>query len=99
MTLSLFPIEAFRWTKGGNLDTFHSSEKVHRHRCKNCGTPLTITLDAFPDLIAVSRSSLDVGDEPGHPTETLRHAFWADRVNWIAINDDVHKVKGFAAES
>jgi len=78
VTLSLFPIEAFRWTKGGNLDTFHSSEKVHRHRC---------------------RSSLDVGDEPGHPTETLRHAFWADRVNWIAINDDVHKVKGFAAES
>ena len=92
VTLSIFPIKAFNWEKGGELDTFHSSETVHRHRCKNCGTPLTITLDGMPDVIVITRSSLDAGMDPEHPPETLRHAFWSDRVDWIEINDDVPKV-------
>ena len=96
VTLSIFPKGAFRWEKGGNLDTFHSSEKVHRHRCKRCGTPLTITLDALPDLIAVTRSSLDAGVQPGHPAATLRHAFWPDRVDWVEIHDALPKVDGFS---
>jgi hypothetical protein len=96
VTLSIFPKDALRWAKGGKLDTFHSSEKVHRHRCKNCGTPLTITLDALPDLIAVTRSSLDKGMEPGHPPKTLRHAFWPDRVDWVEIHDSLPKVDGFS---
>ena len=96
VTLSIFPIASLRWEKGGNLDTFHSSAKVHRHRCKRCGTPLTITLDAMPDLIAVTRASLDAGVQPGHPPETLRHAFWPDRVDWVEIHDAVPKVDGFS---
>ena len=97
VTLSIFPIQSLRWTKGGKLDTFHSSEKVHRHRCQRCGTPLTITLDALPDVIAVTRSSLDAGAEPGHPAKTLRHAFWPDRVAWIGEpRDDLPRIDGFS---
>ena len=97
VTLSIFPKSALRWTQGGALDTFHSSEKVHRHRCRRCGTPLTITLDALPDVVAVTRSSLDAGVEPEHPAKTLRHAFWPDRVAWVGEpRDDLPRVDGFA---
>jgi hypothetical protein len=96
VTLSIFPSSAFTWTLPAKLDTFNSSSKVHRHRCKKCGTPLTITLDHLPDSIVVTRSSLDDGMEPGHPEETLRHAFWPNRVTWIEIKDDLPKCNGFA---
>lgn len=84
-----------KWTKGPDLVTFHSSEKVHRNRCRNCGTYLTIDLDALPHLVAVSRSNLDPNADPGHPRETLRHAFWPDRVPWLEINDNLPKAQGF----
>ena len=95
VTLSIFPRTGFKWTKGGDLQTFHSSDKVHRNRCKNCGSPLTIELDALPNLIAVSRANLEVTGEPGHPAQTLRHAFWPDRVPWLQINDNLPKAQGF----
>jgi len=95
VTLSIFPKTGFRWTKGGDLQTFHSSDKVHRNRCKNCGSPLTINLDGLPDLIAVSRACIDPEADPGQPAETLRHAFWPDRVPWLAGADQLPKVAGF----
>jgi hypothetical protein len=95
VTLSIFPKAGFRWTKGGDLQTFSSSDKVHRNRCKNCGSPLTINLDALPDVVAVSRACLDVNAEPGHPDGTLRHAFWPDRVAWLQISDNLPKATGF----
>lgn len=95
VTLSIFPKAGFRWVKGGDLQTFSSSDKVHRNRCKNCGSPLTIDLDAFPDLVAVSRANLEAGANPGHPENTLRHAFWPDRVSWLEINDGLPKAQGF----
>ena len=95
VTLSIFPRTGFKWTKGGDLQTFHSSDKVHRNRCKNCGSPLTIDLDALPNLIAVSRVNLDITGEPGHPSQTLRHAFWPDRVPWLQISDNLPKAQGF----
>ena len=95
VTLSIFPRTGFKWTKGGDLQTFHSSDKVHRNRCKNCGSPLTIDLDALPNLIAVSRANLEVTGEPGHPAQTLRHAFWPDRVPWLQISDNLPKAQGF----
>ena len=95
VTLSIFPRTGFKWTKGGDLQTFDSSDKVHRNRCKNCGSPLTIDLDALPNLIAVSRANLEVTGEPGHPAQTLRHAFWPDRVPWLQISDNLPKAQGF----
>ena len=95
VTLSIFPKSGFRWAKEGRLDTYHSSETVHRNRCKNCGSPLTIYLDAFTDLVAVPRANLAVDADPGHPEKTLRHAFWPDRVPWVEIHDTLPKAQGF----
>lgn len=95
VTLSIFPKSGFQWVKGGNLDTFNSSDKVHRNRCKNCGSPLTVYLDAFPDLVAIPRASLESDADPGHPAESFRHAFWPDRVRWIEIADSLPKAQGF----
>jgi hypothetical protein len=95
VTLSIFPRAGFRWTKGGALQTFNSSEKVHRNRCKNCGSPLTIDLDAMPNVVAVSRACIETGADPGHPADTLRHAFWPDRVPWLEIADKLPKAQGF----
>jgi hypothetical protein len=95
VTLSIFPEAGFRWGKGGDLDTFNSSPTVHRKRCKNCGSPLTIYLDAFAGLVAIPRADLPADAEPGHPAATLRHAFWPDKVKWIEINDSLPKVQGF----
>jgi hypothetical protein len=95
VTLSIFPKTGFRWTKGGDLDTFNSSATVHRNRCKTCGSPMTVYLDAFPDLVAVPRANLTVDAEPGHPAATLRHAFWPDRVKWIEISDSLPKAQSF----
>lgn len=96
VTLSLFPSSAFNWIKGGNLDTFNSSSKVHRHRCKRCGTPLTITMDHLPSVIVVTRASLDDGMQPNHPDHTLRHAFWPDRAEWFDMFDALRKCDGFS---
>jgi hypothetical protein len=95
VTLSIFPKAGFRWTKGGDLQSFSSSDKVHRNRCKNCGSPLTIDLDALPDLIAVSRACIDPAANTAHPAESERHAFWPDRVPWLVLNDNVRKAQGF----
>lgn len=95
VTLSIFPKAGFRWTKGGDLQSFSSSDQVHRNRCKLCGSPLTIDLDALPDLIAVSRACIDPAADTGHPAETERHAFWPDRVPWLTLNDNVRKAQGF----
>jgi hypothetical protein len=99
VTLSIFPRAAFRWTKGGKLDTYHSSPKVHRHRCKTCGAPLTVTFEgheSFAPMIAIMRAGLDADSKPEHPPTTLRHAFWPDRVGWLTIKDQVRRTKGFA---
>jgi hypothetical protein len=95
VTLSIFPKDAFRWTRGGDLARFDSSEKVHRNRCKNCGSPLTIELDGMPTVIAVSRANIEPGVDTGHPASTLRHAFWRNRVPWLEIKDSIPKVDGF----
>ena len=95
VTLSIFPKAGFKWTKGGDLQTFNSSEKVHRNRCKNCGSPLTINLDVLPDVVAVSRACIDPKANDGHPAPTLRHAFWPDRVPWLELHDDLRKTDGF----
>ncbi len=99
VTLSIFPRNAFKWSAGGDLATYDSSGSVHRHRCKKCGSPLTITFEGheqFGDLIAIMRANLDAECEPDHPVETLRHAFWPDKVGWLPIQDDLKKVDGFA---
>lgn len=99
VTLAIYPRSGFSWTSGGDLDTFDSSPTVHRHRCKSCGTPMSLTFeghDQFGDLIAIMRTAIDDNADPGHPADGFRHAFWPDKVPWLDINDDVKKTDGFA---
>jgi ribosome maturation protein Sdo1 len=49
----------------------------------------------LPDLVAISRACIDPAADTGHPDETLRHAFWPDRVPWLELNDNVRKAAGF----
>jgi len=49
----------------------------------------------MPDLLAVSRACIEPVANTGHPAETLRHAFWSDRVPWLEINDNIRKAAGF----
>lgn len=67
---------------------------VEMHHC-HCGSPLTINLDALPDVVAVSRACIDPKASDGHPAATLRDAFWPDRVPWLELHDDLRKADGF----
>ncbi len=96
VTLSLFPRSSFKYDKAGDaLATYNTSQTVHRHFCKNCGCPVTIDLDGFPDLIAVAGGTIDNGAFPGHPKETYRHAFVTSKVPWYEIKDDLPQTQGF----
>jgi hypothetical protein len=50
----------------------------------------------MPDVVAVSRSNLAPGTDTGAPEETMRHAFWPDRVEWLDMNDNVRHTEGFS---
>jgi hypothetical protein len=66
VTLSIFPRNAFTYDKGtGNLGTYNSSDKVHRHFCKTCGCPISLDLVENPDVIAVATGTIDNGQWPG----------------------------------
>ena len=93
--LSIFPKVQLSMDQGWRRPEIQKLDKVHRNRCKNCGSPLTINLDAMPDLLAVSRACIEPVANTGHPVETLRHAFWSDRVPWLEINDNIRKSAGF----
>jgi hypothetical protein len=95
VTFTIFPRAGFRWTKGGDLQTFSSSAQIHRNRCKNCGSTLTVDVDPMPDVLIVTRASLPADAEIGYPPATLRHAYWPDHVPWIEMGDKLPRVAGF----
>src|SRR5260370_5682024 len=60
VTLSVFPRDAFTYDKGtGNLGTYNSSEKVHRHFCTTCGCPISLDLVDNHGVIAVPTGTID----------------------------------------
>ncbi len=90
VTLSTFPRDKFLFEKGANnLSTYDSSEKVHRNFCKSCGCHVTIDVDEAPDIVLITTGTLDGGKDPGHPRETLRHAYVDSKVPWYVIGDDL----------
>src|SRR5260370_18856831 len=41
-TLLIFPPARFRWTKGGDLQTFSRSAQIHPKPCQNCCSAPTV---------------------------------------------------------
>ena len=95
VSFAIFPRAGFRWTKGGDLQTFSSSAQIHRNRCKNCGATLTVDVDPMPDVLIVTRASLPPDAELAYPAATLRHAYWPDHVPWVELGDKLPRVAGF----
>jgi hypothetical protein len=95
VTLSVFPRDAFKYDTGtGNLGTYNSSDKVHRHFCKTCGCPISLDLVDNPGLIAVATGTIDGGAWPGSPKGELRHAFAPSKVGWYEIADKLPQKDG-----
>jgi hypothetical protein len=95
VTWSLYPKSNFTYDKAGsNLGTYNTSPTLHRHFCKTCGCPITFDVDG-QDFVAVASGTLDGGAYPGHPPETLRHAFATSKVPWYEIGDKLPQKEGF----
>jgi hypothetical protein len=95
VSFAIFPRTGFGWTKGGDLQTFSSSAQIHRNRCKDCGSTITVDVDPMPDVVVIPRASMPAEAELGYPAATLRHAYWPDHVTWLELNDKLPRVAGF----
>lgn len=95
VTWSLYPKAKFTYDKAGNnLGTYSTSQALHRHFCKNCGCPITFEIDG-KDFIAVASGTIDGGAHPGHPPQTLRHAYATSKVPWYEIGGTIRQCEGF----
>ena len=72
-----------------------SSTFGHRGFCGNCGTPLYMKVDHQPETVDFSVATLN---EPGRVRPGY-HIFWASRVPWLAIEDDLPKYDRFRRDT
>lgn len=75
------------------LETFKSSDAVHRRRCRHCGCQILIDVDTKPGTIWYTPGTLD--GHPGHPKALEKHIFVASKVPWYEIADDLPRFDGF----
>ena len=78
-----------QWTAGSRA-IYESSPGVRRGFCQRCGTPLTYEADRFPDEVHLYVGGFD------HPErlEPQFHVFYAERIPWLAIDDDTPRHPG-----
>jgi hypothetical protein len=85
-TYAYIPKEKLQIEKGAdNLNTFDSSEQVHRRFCRTCGCQLFIDYDGEPEQIGYTPGTAD--GHPGHTTEMERHIFVGSKVPWYEIEN------------
>ena len=85
-TYAYVPRATLQIEKGeDNLNTFDSSEQVHRRFCRTCGCQLFIDYDGEPDLIGYTPGTVD--GHPGHATEKERHIYVSSKVPWYEIEN------------
>ena len=86
----------FRLMKGAdNLTTYDSSDLVHRHFCRTCGSHVFEDTNYQPENVWFSVGTLDDGADPGGRAATERHIFWESRTGWYEPGDDLPKVIKF----
>lgn len=65
----------------------HSSEGVTRSFCGECGAPISYEGVRWPDEIHLMVSAFDDPDA----FEPEAHIYWAERVSWVQVGDDLPK--------
>lgn len=78
----------FRFT-GHTPEVYRSSAGARRSFCVACGTPMAYENDRWPDEIHLYAASLE------HPQDFTpqAHVFWAEKVPWVHITDDLPKYR------
>lgn len=66
---------------------YHSSAKVTRSFCGDCGTPLSFETEVFPEETHLYAVTLD---DPTLYSPTA-HIFWSERLPWVRVADDLPK--------
>jgi hypothetical protein len=76
----------FEWT-GENPGEYRSSPGVLRRFCRKCGSPVSYENETVPNEIHLYAAGLD--DHAGFSAQ--RHDFWAERVAWLTVTDELPK--------
>lgn len=80
------PMAGFAF-EGDEPGAFASSPGVIRRFCRRCGTPMSYENADLPGEIHLYAVSLD--DHTGLAPRL--HDFWSERVDWLAIKDELPK--------
>lgn len=80
---------SWEWT-GVAPAHFESSPGVHRYFCGTCGSPMAYAWEGLPEETHFYAATLD------DPTDFQpdEHHFYAERLPWLHINDDLKKKMG-----
>lgn len=81
---------------GDERRVYASSPGVGRGFCGTCGTPLTWETE-FGDLGRVCAIHISTFDDP-EPLRPDAHSFYAERIPWFDIADDLPRYAGFVAD-
>ena len=84
------------WTRGSEeVRQVKSSSFGHRAFCGRCGTPFLMRVDHQPETVDFSVATLDDPDRvmPGY------HIFWASRIGWFAVEDDLPRHEKFRPDT
>lgn len=94
-TLAVYRVEQVTFG-GEERQVYRSSPGVGRAFCGKCGTSLTFEadLDGYGPICALHISSFD---DPAALTPT-DHSFYATRIPWFDIADDLPRYEGFVVE-
>lgn len=84
----------FEFTTGAPAE-LHSSARVVRTYCSQCGTPLGYTRDGLVDEIDITTCSLD--DPAAYPP--TRHEWVSEALPWITLVDSLPQYPGSKSQS
>ncbi len=86
--------EQLRYTRG-ERKFYASSPGVQRGFCADCGTPMTYEADWRSDEVHLYISTLE---HPG-AYRPQAHVFFAERLSWMELEDDLPRYEGSAANA
>jgi hypothetical protein len=92
MAAGTVPVEDYVIELGADkVGTVKSSDFGHRGFCRECGTPLYMSVDFQPETLDFSLATLDdpARIEPGF------HIFYAERIAWAEPADDLPRFDGW----